>query len=209
MKKRISLAVFLLLACTLTAAAKGKKVLLPADVLQAKTVWVLIDPQAGVAIDAPMANREARQNVQDALVSWGRFTIAMDASTADLIITVRKGNGKAARGTVGGSPFNDDPIMFGSQGAAGSREGNIDRQPQTGGAPDSQARTASPQIEMGDAEDTFAVYRGTHGAGDSPLKTAPVWRYIQKDALQPPGVPAVEAFKRLIAEAEKQQAAKP
>jgi hypothetical protein len=36
-----------------------------------------------------------------------------------------------------------------------------------------------------------------------------VWRYAGQDALRSPGVPAVDAFRKLILEAEKQQAAQP
>jgi hypothetical protein len=52
----------------------------------------------------------------------------------------------------------------------------------------------------------MAVYRGnTDHALDSPA----VWRYSAKDALESPSVPAVDVFRKLIAEAEKQQANKP
>ena len=47
------------------------------------------------------------------------------------------------------------------------------------------------------------------GLGDNALDAPAIWRYSTRDALSSPGVPAVDAFKKLIAEAEKQQAAKP
>jgi hypothetical protein len=47
----------------------------------------------------------------------------------------------------------------------------------------------------------FVVYRG--GQAD-PLDKAPVWRYIAKDALHSPDVPAVDQFRKVIEEAEKQ-----
>jgi hypothetical protein len=56
------------------------------------------------------------------------------------------------------------------------------------------------------AEDIFAVYRGKR---DDALESPPVWRYIQKDALRSPDVPAVDAFRKLVIEAEKQRAANP
>ncbi len=37
-------------------------------------------------------------------------------------------------------------------------------------------------------------------------KLRPVWRYTAKDALESPGVPAVEVFRKLIADSEKQLA---
>jgi hypothetical protein len=52
----------------------------------------------------------------------------------------------------------------------------------------------------------FAVFRGKR---DDALHSSPVWRYIAKDALRSPSVPAVDAFRKLIAEAEKQKAATP
>ena len=36
----------------------------------------------------------------------------MEASTADLVISVRKGNGKIAQPTIGGVPTNDRPVIF-------------------------------------------------------------------------------------------------
>ena len=63
--------------------------------------------------------------------------------------------------------------------------------------------------EVGPTEDTFAVYRG--GARSDPLDTSPVWRYKAKDCLRPsPQVPAVEKFRKMLADAEKlQQTKKP
>jgi hypothetical protein len=43
----------------------------------------------------------------------------------------------------------------------------------------------------------------------TPLDAPAVWRYTAKDALQSPGVPAVEVFRKLIAESEKQLAGTP
>lgn len=58
MRYHRSLSFSLFLVCCLVAAGKDKKkVLLPTDVLEAKKVLVVADPEAGVAIDAPSANR--------------------------------------------------------------------------------------------------------------------------------------------------------
>src|ERR1700683_4021449 len=84
-----------LLVLSLSAHAKDKKkVLLPADVLKDRTVLVIVDPSAGVDAENPNANRLARVNVEQALDKWGRFTPVQEGFTADLIIMVRKGNGK-------------------------------------------------------------------------------------------------------------------
>lgn len=117
MKCQRNLAISLLFVCSLAAVAKDKKKpLLPVDILLARTVLVVVDPDAGVAIDAPMANSRAQQDVEKALISWGRFTIAPDASTADLIVTVRRGNGKVAQPTIGGVPLNNRPVVLNGRG---------------------------------------------------------------------------------------------
>jgi hypothetical protein len=202
-----TLAVSALVTCSLAAAGKDKKkVLLPADVLQAETVLVVIDPDAGVAMDAPMANRTAQEDVEKALMNWGRFNLAMEASNADLIISIRKGNGKIAQPTVGGVPTNNRPVVLEPTGTGGRIGGRTGNPPTIGDPTDSQSQNPHPQIEVGEAQDTFAVYRGKR---ENPLDAPPVWRYTAKDALRSPSVPAVDAFRKLIAEAEKQQAATP
>jgi hypothetical protein len=193
--------------CCLAAAAKDKKkILLPDDVLEARTVLVVVDPDAGVAVDDPLANRNTQENVEKALMNWGRFSMVLEASNADLIISVRKGNGKAVQPTVGGVPINNRPVIFeptDSGGRVGVYTGNP---PETGDPTNSQPRSPSPQIEAGPTQDMFAVFRGKRG---NALDYPAVWRYNAKDALRSPGVPAVDAFRKLIAEAEKQRAATP
>lgn len=185
------------LACCVVVPAKSKKkVLLPADVLRAETALVIVDPAAGTDVKDPLANRTAEEDVEKALMKWGRFRLAIDESTADLIIVVRKGNGKIAQPTIGGMPDNR-PVIFeptDNGTRVGMSRGN------------SRPANPHPQIEAGSAEDTFAVYRGGR---ENPLASAPVWRYSEKNALQSPDVPAVEKFRKLVAEAEKQLAAKP
>lgn len=206
MRYRSVLALTALLACCLVASAKSKKkVLLPDEVLRAETVLVVVDPAAGTDIGAPLANRTAQEDVEKALMKWGRFRLAVDASTADLMIVVRKGNGKIAQPTIGGMP-NDRPVIF-EPTASGARIGMGRGSPSMGGDPSaSRPPSPHPQIEAGSAEDSFAVFRGDR---ENPLAFAPVWRYSAKNALQSPDVPAVEKFRKLMAEAEKQQAAKP
>src|SRR5262250_72730 len=102
----------LVLALCLVAGAKDKKkVTLPYDVLQARTVLVVIAPGAGEPLNDPSANRRAQEDVERALMKWHRFDLAMDASTAhmdasikdmhastaDLVIVVCKGNGQTLR----------------------------------------------------------------------------------------------------------------
>ena len=107
------LALGLLLFSTVFASAKEKKkVILAEDILRAETVLVVIDPDAGVAADAPLANKTARDDVEKALMKWGRFRLAIDVSTADLVISVRRGSGKIAQPTIGGLPTNNRPVIF-------------------------------------------------------------------------------------------------
>ncbi|HEY1895554.1 MAG TPA: hypothetical protein VGG62_04740 [Terracidiphilus sp.] len=207
MRYQRSFSLFLLLVCCLAAAGKDKKkVILPVDVLEARTVLVVVDPDAGMAVEAPMANRTAQEDVEKALMNWGRFTIAPDASTADLIISVRKGSGKMAQQTVGGVPINNRPVVLEPTDSGIGMGGHTGNPSQIGDPTNPQPRIPSPQEEVGQVQDTFVVYRGKR---DDALDSPAVWRYSAKDALRSPGVPAVEAFRKLIAEAEKQQAATP
>jgi hypothetical protein len=73
MPLRKLLAVTAIILCSALASAK-KKAILPADVLRARTVLVVVDPTAGVDVRDPNANRAARADVEKALDQWGRFT---------------------------------------------------------------------------------------------------------------------------------------
>ncbi len=196
----------LLLSCITATAKDKKKIILPADVLQAQTVLVVIDPDTGQSIEDPLANRTARDNVEKALMNWGRFRLVQSAYEADLIIVVRKGSGKMVQPTIGGIPQNDRPVIF-QPSDTGPRVGG-----ERGSPPPLEDPTRSPhssphpQLEGGQPEDMFAVYRGQReNALDSPA----VWRYTARDAFRSPGVPAVEEFRKTIVEAEKQQAKNP
>src|SRR6185437_4879038 len=101
------------------ALAKDKtKSTLPADVLQARTVAVIIDPTAGVSLDDPRANEVAQRDVETALLNWGRYQPVLSGQSADLVIVVRRGTGKMASGTVrdprqGRRPVAIDPMDTG------------------------------------------------------------------------------------------------
>ena len=139
-------------------------------------------------------------------MNWGRFKLAVDASDADLIIVVRKGSGRIVQPTVGGVPINNRPVIMeptNSGGRVGGHSGN----PQTPGDPtgsDPQFGGPHQQIEVGQSHDMFVVYRGKI---DNPLDYPATWRYSAENALQSPGVPAVDVFRKLIAETGKQLAA--
>jgi len=205
-RMRVTVLLTLLLA-SLTVAGNKKKVVLPAYVLKARTVVVLIDPDAGINPEAPLANKTAQEDVEKAIAKWGRLTPVLDPQTADLVITIRKGSGKIVQQTVGGMPTNDRPVIVQPSdtgiriGAQQGRSASAPRQPQP------QDTRPSPQTEVGNSEDTFIVYEG-HSSG-SLEQQAPAWRYTNKNALHSPNVPAVDEFRKLVDEAEKQQKTKP
>jgi hypothetical protein len=195
------LSLVLLLAC-LAPANNKKKDSLPAEVLDARTVVVLVDPDAGVSTSAPLANRTAQEDVEKALAKWGRLQPVLIGNTADLVITVRKGNGKIVQPTVSGEPTNDRPVVVVPS------DNGIHIGVQQGRPPDSTQplpADTSPRLgaEMGPTEDTFLVYRG--GSGSPPLERAPVWRYVAKNGLRSPDVPAVIEFRKAVEAALKQQ----
>jgi len=202
---RKSLVVVVLMVGCLAAAGKNKKkAVLPYDILEATSVVVVVDPDAGVALEAPNANRTAREDVEKAIMDWGRFVLVQDVSSADLVIEIRKGNGKMAQPTISGIPINNRPVMVDSTdtGIAGAgRRGNA---PQAGDPTNDRGHRPTPQIEVGQSEDAFVVYRGKR---DDALDSPAVWRFVEKDALRSPGVPAVVEFRKLIVESEKQRAA--
>ena len=208
----------ILLLLSLGAVAKDKKAVpLPADILKARTVLVIVDPSAGVDAQDPNANRLARVDVEQALQKWGRFTTVQEGYTADLIIMVRKSNGKRVQPTIGGTPVNGiPPVTVGSTttptetttrgGGSWGRSG-IPNDPSIAG---SQSSTPQPQMEAGPTQDTFMVYRGNKDDPNwSALDAPAVWRYSAKNGLEAPAMPAVDAFRKAIAESEKQLAANP
>ncbi len=185
----------LLLSCLVAAGKNKKKVPLPVDILQAHTAWVIIDPAAGVDVTDPNANRIALNDVQNALAKWGRLMPVTDLSRADLIIVVRKSNGKMVQPTIAGTPINTPPPVIGQRTDSGvnvsARQG-----------PPLEQSQPHPQTEVGNTQDTFAVYRNDPNniTGQNALDSPPVWRYTAKDALASPGVPAVDQFRKVIAE---------
>jgi hypothetical protein len=216
MPVRKLLAVTAIILCSALAPAKDKKkAILPADVLRARTVLVVVDPTAGVDVRDPNANRAARADVEKALDQWGRFTLVQEGLTADLVITVRKGNGKFIQPAIGGTPINGTPPVSGGTTSSPTQTTTRAGVRWGGGNPNdpsnagTQPSTPEPQIEAGSPQDMFVVYRGSTDPNWSPLDEPPVWRYSGKDALASPSVPAVEVFRKLIAESEKQLASHP
>lgn len=187
---------------TLPLQAKDKnKSSLPDFVLKASTVQVVIDPDAGEPLNQPNANAAARDNVEKALMEWGRLRPMMDGAETDLVIVVRTGSGRSMQPTIKGGPIDqrtgvgqttDSTIRIGGQ------KGHAPPLGQTG------PQNTGPHIsnEVGPAEDSFAVYRG---GVEYPLDAPAVWRYVAKDCLKPPKMTAVEEFRKAMVEAEKPQ----
>jgi hypothetical protein len=192
MFSRISIVLLLLLPLARHIDARNKKKqLLPDYVLRAERVLVVIQPDAGEPLTSPTANRTAQEEVEKAIMKWGRFHLAVDAHDADLIITVRKGNKGGL--VINHSPLDNRPVIL-QPTDDGIRVGG-----RQGGGP----RDSGPHMgaQIGSFEDSFEVYRG--GVND-PLNTSPVWRYTAKDSLDAPPVAAVEQFRKAIEESEKQ-----
>ncbi|HEY1802343.1 MAG TPA: hypothetical protein VGG46_15560 [Terriglobales bacterium] len=192
--------IFLFLLSPLAFAKKKKKHTLPDAVLNARTVYVVVDSEAGEPVTNPTANRTALENVEKAISTWGRFRLSMESETADLVIAVRKGH--AFGPTIQNSPTDNRPVIFQPSDGGIRIGGQQGRFPGTtdSGMPDDRG----PHLgnSGGSADDSLAVYLG--GVED-PLDSVPVWRDMEKNALNAPQVTAVEKFRKAIEEAEKQQ----
>lgn len=187
-------------------AKDKKKSTLPEYVLKATTVLVVIAPDAGEPINQPMANANARDSVEKALMQWGRLRLVMAGEEADLVIAVRTGSGRMVQPSIRGGPIDQRPGTV-QTGDGSVRIGAQQGQPPPLSDPGMGPPQNGPRMgnDVGASEDTFEVYRG--GVTD-PLDSAPVWRYIAKDSLREPGVTAVEEFRKAIAKAEQPPPAK-
>jgi hypothetical protein len=189
------------------AAAKNKKKQqLPDVVLRAQRVAVVIPPDANESVTDPRANRTAQDEVERAISKWGRFSLVMDASVADLVISVRKGH--AGGPMISNSPVDDRPVVFQTGGPppAGVRIGGQQGRPgdltNPGLGPGQEDRGPQLGSQIGRSEDMFEVYLG---GVDYPLDAPPIWRFYAKDGLKGPQVNAVEQFRKAIEDSEKQQ----
>jgi hypothetical protein len=181
-----------------SAGKDKKKSALPELVLRARYVAVVIDPDAGVSMSNPGENSVARSDVESAIRKWGRFSLTLDTRNADLIFVLHKG-GAAVKPTIGGIP-DEPPVVLGPTGDSG---GGITlgsgRRPGVSSS-DSEIGGPTMRTEVGTPDDIFSVYRGGE---DNPLDSPALWRYMARDGLKHPGVPAVEKLRKAIEEAEK------
>jgi hypothetical protein len=200
MRTRVSTLIAVCLLATFGFAKDKKKNTLPTYVLRAQTVAVIIDPTAGFTVDDPRANQVARQDVESALLSWGRYNPILQTNDADLIVVVRKGNGRMVNDTI------HDPRQNNRPGSVIAADNGVSLNGQHSTPSNQPSPEPTPQMDIGQTEDSFLVYEG---GGDRPLDRAPVWRYTAKDGLLSPGVPAVDAFRKAVADAEKAAAKTP
>jgi hypothetical protein len=202
-RMRAALLVILSLAI-LTIAGNKKKSTLPAYVLKARNVVVLIDPSAGLSVTSPLGNKTAQEDVEKALMNWGRLNPVIDTTNCDLVITVRKGSGKVVNQTIGGVNTNDRPVIAQQTDHSIRIGGQQGRAPGTTQPIPDETRPA-PQTEVGPSEDMFVVYQGPL-TSETPLEQRPpIWTFSAKNALRSPDVPAVAEFRKAIEEAEKEQ----
>jgi len=205
MTKHLSTLLTLGLLLAVPVLAKSKDKTLPPYILQAHTVAVIIDPAAGVDPEDPQANRVAQSDVETALMNWGRFQRVMGTQGADLIIVIRRGHGRLVDATIADPMQNNRPgAINATENGIGVGVQNPSRQPNMGDPQTQQRPATRPQMEIGGADDSFVVFDGTVA---KPLNGAPGWRYMAPDGLRPHSVPAVEEFKKAVAEADKAAAA--
>jgi hypothetical protein len=204
-RKRLSALMSLFLLAAPYGFAKPKSVL-PAYVVQARTVTVLIDPDAGLSLQDPQANRVAQKDVEMALTDWGRFSLVLAKQTADLIVVMRRGHDQMVDQTLSDPRQNNRPGVITTTDDSVMVGGQRGRQPDLTGSNANGQQGGQPQTEIGPTEDIVSVYRGDV---KDPLNAPAVWRYAAKDGLRPHGVPAVAEFRKAVAEADKAAVKKP
>ena len=187
------------------AFAKDDTPLMPPYVLGAQTVAVIIDTEAGVSLRDPNANQTARKDVETALQNWRRYQLVMDQHGADLIILIRKGSKGPADVAIADPRQNrrggmveplDDGISVGVQRGPSTPTSRTTRRVPQG------AEDTRPVAQAGTPGDVFQVFNGKM---DDPLNGVPGWQYVKKDGLHSHNVPAVAAFRKAVADAEKAQ----
>ena len=175
-----------LFALAVWASPKDKQPpLVPNFVWKAQTVTVIVPADAPEPADDPRANEKAREDVENAILKWGRFRVEQEASVADLVIQVRKGSGKIANPTVSHPPVD-------SHGTINATDDTIRVGGHSGGG---QNGAAAPGWEVGGSDDTFEVLQSGNNS--------PVWKYSAKDALKAPAMVAVSKFRDAVEQAEE------
>lgn len=177
-----------------TSCAAAKDDGLPADVLKAHSVRIVISQHDGKQLNNPAADSNAERAVEKALSDWGRFVIV--EGDADLVIAVHAGTDKLISPTVeDGSTDTRTSVetadgrvrVFGQQGHA----------PVISDSPTVDPKHTGPHLgkQVGQGKDSLQVYDGVAYRADS----VPIWRYAAKNALKEPDVVAVQQFRKAVA----------
>lgn len=205
---KTALSALIVLLLPISAFTKGKsRPTVPPYVLTAHTVSVVIDPDAGESVTDPRANQIAQKDVETALLKWGRFEPLIGTPAADLIIVIKKGHNKLVDQTVPDPRQNDRVGVINPTDNGISVGAQHGRQPGMPGTSSQNPQSTSPsQTEIGNGDDSFAVY---DGKTDRPLDGVPAWKFVARDCLHSHDVPAVDEFRKAIAEAEKAAGKKP
>lgn len=193
----------LMVLASFVVAKKKEKQVLPDAVLRAQTVFVVIQPDAKEPLTEPNANLKAQKSVEEALMKWGKFRLALDTTTADIVISVEKGTGKAMSPTISGGPVDSRPVDVegdASQIRVLGQKGHPDTTSVSANDPNPNARARMGSQGAG-SEDVLRLFIG--GAVEYPLDYAPVWMYSRKDGLKGPDVAAVAELKKVFEESEK------
>jgi hypothetical protein len=199
MRERTALTLCILLLTLPCLGKDKKKDRLPELIMRAQYVAVVEDPDSGISLADPAGNRVAQRDVEMALEKWGRFKITIDPGSADLVVVVRKAN-KVGSPTIGGGTRNG-PVVMDPSGNGDVRIGTtIGRPPGRSNSDPTWGDGPRGRAEVGPAEDLFTVYAGHT---NEPLDSVLLWRYSGRSALQHPGVPAVEKFRKAIEDSEK------
>jgi hypothetical protein len=200
MSNRASLVSLTVLCLVLQTGAKDKKKQpLPDIVLNAHTVLVVIYPNAGEPLTDLNSNSTARDNVERALAKWGRFELALEPRTADLVIAVRKGH--ASGPTINNSPTDNRPVIL-QPGGTDTRAGGQHGRPPDVSNPFPGGMDNGPRVgnEIGSSDDAFDVYLG---GVEYPLDSSPIWRYSGKDGLRGSPPAAIVQLQKAMDESEK------
>ncbi len=196
--RKVAFVVLVAVLCCTPTFAKKKKPVLPDWVLDAHTVVVVGDPNTSVSVADPNDQVRTQNDVENALVQWGRLHPTVDMQDADLVIMVRKGRRPGP--VMGGTNANDRPVIF-QPGADQTRIGGQRGTAPTGTSmPTGSTMPPTPGMETGTQEDVFQVFRG-HSM--HPLDSAPVWQYMGRDALRGNPMPALEQFQAAVEQSEQ------
>jgi hypothetical protein len=190
-----------------TFSKKKDKFVLPEILLKAETAVVIIEPDAGEPMNDPTANRNAREEVEKALMKWGRCRLVQETSYADIVVAVKKGTEKAVTPTISGGPVDSRPGTVQSTDSQIRIGGKHGQSPNGSNDPDASPSNGRAQrrLEVAPSEDSFLVYLG----GDTfKSNSAYIWSYRAKNALRPPSVTAVQEFRKAITDAEQAAAKK-